>query len=156
MFTSALSISYNELNEYFDIEFDATTKNPVFNKQVATLTDKIVEQITPSRKEELERLLNVMVDEGLSLSELSSQIEDLYGTLDSTSGSRALRIARTEASKTWDTATIQSYKELDVKVVDVVGCDDEVPDCNKKNVPIEEASKLTFHPNHTGTIVPRS
>jgi len=156
MFTSALSISYNELNEYFDIEFDATTKNPVFNKQVATLTDKIVEQITPSRKEELERLLNVMVDEGLSLSELSSQIEDLYGTLDSTSGSRAMRIARTEASKTWDTATIQSYKELDVKVVDVVGCDDEVPDCNKKNVPIEEASQLTFHPNHTGTIVPRS
>jgi len=156
MFTSALTLSYNDLNEYFDIDFDATTKNPVFNKQVGTLTDKIVEQITHTRKEELERLLNVMVDEGLSLSELSGKIEDLYGTLDSTSGSRAMRIARTEASKTWDTASIESYKELEVKVVDVVGCEDEEPDCNKKNVPIEEASKLSFHPNHTGTIVPRS
>jgi HK97 family phage portal protein len=154
MFTSALTLSYNDLNEYFDLDFDASTKNPIFNNQVATLTDELASTITASRKREIERLLNNMAEEGLSLTDLKNNIEDLYGTLDSTSGSRAMRIARTEASRTWDKATFQSYKQLDVQFIDVVDCEDSEPDCNKKNVPMSEVEALKFHPNHTGVIVP--
>lgn len=77
---------------------------------------------------------------------------------------RVNTILRTEIGRAADEATLSAYKDSNVvSHVSVVGCQAiengiptyaGVPTCNIKNVPIADARRLKFHPNHTGMIVP--
>ena len=78
---------------------------------------------------------------------------------------RAMTIARTELGQGADEATLLVMQQSGVVThVSVIGCDtidsppaphfDGMPTCNIRNVPIEREAELTFHPNHTGSIVP--
>ena len=77
---------------------------------------------------------------------------------------RVNTILRTEFGRAADEAVMSAYRDSKrVSHVSVVGCQAiepniptfaGVPTCNIQNVPIGQARRLVFHPNHTGIIVP--
>jgi len=77
---------------------------------------------------------------------------------------RVPTISRTEAGRAADIGRIEALQQSGVVThVSVVGCCcieatsptyRGIPTCNIQNVPIEDASQLTFHPNHQGMIIP--
>jgi hypothetical protein len=78
------------------------------------------------------------------------------GTIDSSGRlhDRAECISRTEMSRAYDRAGSKALRDLNVaKSYMVIGCEDDVPDCNATDILPEELDSLEFHPNHTGTIV---
>ena len=78
------------------------------------------------------------------------------GTIDSSGGihDRAECISRTELSRAYDRAGSKALRDLNVaKTYMVIGCEDDVPDCNATDILPEELDSIEFHPNHTGTIV---
>lgn len=95
----------------------------------------------------------------------------LYGTisalkdnLSKIATNRVTTILRTEIGRAADEAVLSAYADSKaVSHISVVGCQaiepniptySGVPTCNIKNVPINAARRLKFHPNHTGIIVP--
>jgi HK97 family phage portal protein len=154
MFTSALSISINEVNSIMGTDVSASTQSRAFNLVVEKLSIRYATETMNSRYDELRKLFDDFNSEGLPVSELAGELTDYFGELKGENAWKATRIARTESSHTWDQASVHAYKDIGVSVVDVIGCEDEEGDCNKQNVPISEADGLTFHPNHTGTITP--
>ena len=73
-------------------------------------------------------------------------------------------ISRTEVRRVSDVAAVSAYADSKVvSHISVVGCMAiepncptyaGVPTCNIQNVPVKDALKLVFHPNHTGIMVP--
>lgn len=153
-FTSAVSISLNELNTILGSDIDATTKNRFFRLVVEKLSVKYATDTMNSRHDELRSLFEKFNEEGRPVAELAGEITGYFDELNGKDAWKATRIARTEASNVWDQACAKAYEEIGVAVVDVIGCDDTVGDCNRQNIPIAEIEGLSFHPNHTGTIVP--
>ena len=80
--------------------------------------------------------------------------------------SRVATISRTESTTIVNSAASSCLVESGrVLTVQVVGCEaiepnipeyNGVPTCNITGVPVEDADKLEFHPNHTGYIVPET
>jgi hypothetical protein len=76
--------------------------------------------------------------------------------------SRAELIARTESSRAMDQVLGQTYKDLNVKTVNIIGCEDniimpgETYGCNSVNIPVEVLDAIKFHPNHKGAPVPNA
>lgn len=77
---------------------------------------------------------------------------------------RAYTIARTELANAYTKGSIEALRQSpNLTHISVVGCSgtddsshtfDGRHTCNIKMVPIERAGELTWHPNHTGTVVP--
>ena len=100
------------------------------------------------------------VTEGLSVADqLEEQGQNLLT-------SRVATISRTESTTIVNSAASSCLVESGrVLTVQVVGCEaiepnipeyNGVPTCNITGVPVEDADKLEFHPNHTGYIVPET
>lgn len=121
---------------------------------------KEVTNINETTRKNLSRIIRKGIDDGESPFAL---METVRNKLPQIATNRVPTIVRTEMGRAVDRATIRSFKEGgEVTHVSVIGCQaiekgiptfDGVPTCNIKNVPIEFASSLRFHPNHTGAIV---
>lgn len=110
-----------------------------------------------------------------ALQEGQSAIETartLKRTIPEVSDARAMTVARTELSRAYNQGAIAAMKATPgLTHISVIGCQSREKErwnqasyqqfmyrgestCNIQHVPIEDAEKLNFHPNHTGTIVP--
>lgn len=75
---------------------------------------------------------------------------------------RAELIARTESSRAMDQVLAQTYRDLNVKTVNIIGCEDniimpgETYGCNSVNIPVAVLEAIKFHPNHKGAPVPNA
>ncbi len=121
---------------------------------------KDVTGINETTRKNLARIIRRGIDEGESP---FAMMETVRKKLPQIATNRVPTIVRTEMGRAVDRATIRSFKEGgEVTHVSVIGCQaiekgiptfNGVPTCNIKNVPIEFANSLRFHPNHTGAIV---
>ena len=119
----------------------------VANQAPAETGDEVDTLITP-------------VTQGLSV---ATQLEERGQNLLT---SRVATISRTESTTIVNSAASSCLVESGrVLTVQVVGCEaiepnipeyNGVPTCNITGVPVEDADKLEFHPNHTGYIVPET
>lgn len=132
------------------------------------LADKITD-ISERTRGQFRRILTEAVDEKLSV---ASTVRRLRKEMPKLNGQRALTIARTELTNAWHQGAIQSFKESEtITEVSVIGCESREEDrweqpsyqqfmyrgestCNIQDVPIKDADKLVWHPNHTGTLIP--
>lgn len=131
--------------------------NPTFKATVDRLAQHVT-NVTETTRAALEQTVSDAVLRGDSPTELAGQIREQFTDF---SRERSQLIARTESSRALDQANVNVYQQLGVKVVDVIGCEDSVIvpgqrwGCNSQGVPAGEASRIIFHPNHKGAIVPR-
>lgn len=155
-FTSAVTLAITDVNKSVGSDVDPSFSNPKVKLVVEKLNRRYADLTINSRREEIRALLQTSIDEGMSISELKSSLQEYFKTLNGRDAWRAQRIARTEASYAWDQAAEIGYRDIGVTTVDVIGCEDahEPWDCNKSGFSISEVPNLNFHPNHTGTVVP--
>lgn len=153
-FTSAVTISLNDISEMFDITIDSSTKNRDVRLVVESLGKTYATETMNSRYDEIKKIISTTMEENKPHSEIAIKLKEYFSELRGENAWKATRIARTEAFYCWDQAAMLSYKELGVNTLDVVGCLDDHGNCNRRGIPIAEGSSLRFHPNHTGSIVP--
>ena len=155
-FTSASVLALKDFNSFFGGDIDATFGNHKLRLVVEKLSTRYADLTINTRRNELRRILETGVSQGLGISEIKSNIQGHFQTLSGKDGFRATRIARTEASYAWDQAARIGYEEIGVRQIDVVGCEDaHAPwDCNQCCFPLGKIDSLNLHPNHTGTVVP--
>ena len=170
--TSAVQRAVADINKLSGNNINTETSNPVVKATIDRLGQDLKGfknnsgtwvSINGSTKKDVARIITKGVDNNLSINEISDNISNKF---DQYSGYRARRIARTESRAAWDASAYDSYKELDVETVDVVGCDftsveasygtqDEIyGDCGKTGISITGMLSLDFHPNHIGVIAP--
>lgn len=153
-FSSAVAIGVNDVNELFGTSVDSSTRNPRVRLVVEKLVKNYADRTLNSRRDELRTIIQNWRSEGQPISELSGRIKEHFETLTGSEAWRATRIARTEASLAWDQSAVMSYDELGVTAYDIVGCEDDIGDCNATGIQRDEVDGLDLHPNHTGTLVP--
>jgi len=136
-----------------------------FEQRLRQLAAK-VSRVSEGTRAGLEATIRQGMDLGLGPTAIAEgapalQYPGIRGTFDEFSRSRAQLIARTESSRLLDQANTETYRQLKVKVCDVIGCEDAVImpgqkyGCNSTNIPLADAEAIEFHPNHKGAIVPR-
>lgn len=115
--------------------------------------------------ETTQRRLALVIERGLANGDpvnlVARAIRDRFPSI---MGYRIPTIARTEMGRAVDLGSSLAMQNSGVVLaVDVVGCQaiepniptyNGVPTCNITKVPVRDASKLEFHINHTGCIVP--
>lgn len=125
------------------------------NKRV----DMAVQRITATTNKQIFKAIADANAEGLDAKGIAKRVKELLPTFNA----RAKVAAVTEIGNAWDTGSTEAFKLGGVTHIDVVGCQQREPNwtwhgkptCNIKNVPLQAVHELVFHPNHTGTIVPR-
>jgi hypothetical protein len=96
----------------------------------------------------------------------------VYQRMEGFSRNRALTIGRTESMNAWNEGSVAALQQSETLThVSVIGCESREQEalgrpsyqqfmyrgestCNIEDVPIADADKLNFHPNHTGVVVP--
>jgi HK97 family phage portal protein len=161
--TSIIVTGLKDFNDILDAGIDTTFKNKKIKLTVEKLGIKYANETIDSRRKELKAIISKAVEEGVPISETKGRIHDYFGTLNATDrkqGWRTDRIARTEVSTAYDQAAKISYEELDVKKVQVIGCEKQWEgwDCDtdgtRGEYSVGDMDGLSFHPNHAGSIVP--
>lgn len=119
-----------------------------------------ITRVSGSVRSTVGRTITRAVEEGLSITEVASQVRAVS---DRFAGHRSLTIARTELNRAYTNgAIIQFQGSESVTHVSVIGCQEREPTsptyrglstCNIKNVPVQDAHTLEWHINHTGTLV---
>ena len=150
-----------------------TAHKPIANnaelaKRALRIGDKIT-NVSERTRNAMIKLLDQAVEEKLSVRDTMLRIK---AQIPKINDQRALTIARTEITNAWSQGAIQSFKESStVTEVSVIGCESREEEawnrpsyqqfmyrgestCNIADVPVAEAEKLQWHPNHTGTIIP--
>ncbi|MFW9821386.1 MAG: phage portal protein [Candidatus Thorarchaeota archaeon] len=160
--TSGIQKGIQDINE---ITLSAVNHN-LSNPYVVAAVRRLVKRATGFRDKggrnisindatwkDMVRIFEKGIRENLNVVDLSDLISRKFENYE---GYRARRIARTESRAAWDAGAEVAYKEIDVKNIDVIGCENfEIDsDCGAQNRPIIEMSTLSFHPNHLGVIVP--
>jgi HK97 family phage portal protein len=157
MYRQGMKETVLTLNETLGSEVKINN-NPAFEMKISKMSKEFVDQQLNTRRKELESIIRESIDDGVGVSEITARMKDAFSPY--VEGWKLDRIARTESSFMYDQAAKESYKELGVSQVQVVGCMDahEGYDCDtdgsRGTYPIERMDSLNFHPNHTGTIVP--
>jgi HK97 family phage portal protein len=154
-FTSGVTVAINNNNKILGGKVDSSFKNPKIRLVVDKLGTKYADLTIETRKNEVLNIIKQGFEDGLANSEIKGLLQDNFDSLTGPDSWKAWRIARTEASNAYDQGSLMVYEDVGVKFVDVVGCEDTVTDCNKTDIPMNEAWALEFHPNHTGDIVPQ-
>lgn len=142
--------------------------NDGLNRRALKIGEKIT-NVSERTRGTFVRVLDQAVEEKLSVADT---VRRITAALPKVNDSRALTIARTELTNAWAQGAIQSFKESStVTEVSVIGCESREEErwkqpsyqqylyrgestCNIADVPIVDAEKLVWHPNHTGTIIP--
>lgn len=143
-----------------NIEDDA----PPIQQARARLATRVT-RVNDTTRRNLDEEIRLGLDRGYSLDQIVSGVEDddykgVRGVFKEATKFRAEMIARTESSAAFDQAAVAAYREVDIQMLDVIGCEDNeiVPGqtygCNSRGVPASEAPMVEFHPNHTGVFVP--
>lgn len=153
-FRSTVVLAIADVNELLDTEVDSSSKNKRLNLVVEKLSSNYASTTLDSRRDEIRELLSKAQEEGVPISEIRGRFQDYFSELTGEGSWKALRIARTESGYAWDQAGLMGYDELGIDKFDVIGCEDNVGDCNAVGLSREEADNLNTHPNHTGTLVP--
>jgi hypothetical protein len=120
-----------------------------------------VTQITGTTRARLAKEIQRAIDDRLTIVETVRRLRDKFPQI---ATNRIPTIARTEIGRAADRATIETMRSGGtITHCSVVGCQAieansptyrGIPTCNIQDVPMNDAMTLTFHPNHTGTIVP--
>lgn len=140
--------------------------SPLFEQKIDRLAQAVTD-VTSVTRDKINDVIQQGIREGRSVAELARGSADgtypgIEGTFNEMTPWRSQLIARTESSRAMDQAATQVYKGLGVTMVDVIGCEDDIImqgqkyGCNSQNIPIAEAEKIKFHPNHKGAIVPQT
>lgn len=156
VFTSGVILAIQFNNEKLGSTVDETFQNIEIRLVVEKLNTRYADSTIDTRRDEVRSILQKGLDEGLSISNIKSELQVYFDTLTGDQAWRAQRIARTEASFIWDQGSYLSYKQLGVTTVDMVGCTDthEPYDCNKRGLPLSAMLDANVHANHIGTFVP--
>jgi hypothetical protein len=137
---------------------------PGFDKVLRRLAGKVT-HVNETTKLAVEAVIRQGLDLGLAPTVIANGAPDLdyegiVGAFRQFPQHRAQLIARTESARALDSANVEVYRGLGVKTCDVIGCEDNeiMPGqrwgCLSKDIPIQEAGKIEFHPNHKGAVVP--
>jgi hypothetical protein len=159
-FTSGVAIGIATSNDLLKTNIDSSFKNEKVRLVVEALSKRYADDVIETQREALRTIVTNAVDSGQGVSDVKFAIHKQLDAYAGASQWKAQRIARTEASYSYDQASLLSYKELGVTSYDVIGCeDDTIVDgqawgCNSVNIPESEIDSVVFHPNHTGAIVP--
>lgn len=165
MHTSGVQRSVMDINIITGASVPVTISSPFIKNAIGRLSKQILEggnvdgknkyqkPINEITRQKLENILLKSIEQGGSIQELQSNIEN---TFDQFKGYRAVRIARTESRRAWDAGAELSYRSLGVEKVDVVNCTEFEDDyhCGRQGVLMSEVASLSFHPNHKGTLAP--
>lgn len=146
--------------------------NTAFNAGLQLRARDIAQRVTRIRettRKRLQRVIKSSIEEGLSMLDTAARIRNVMPRINA---NRAMTIARTETQNAWTQGALQSFKENPfITHVSIIGCESREVDrwgtpsyepflyrgestCNIQDVPMHDADKLNFHPNHTGTMVP--
>ena len=145
--------------------------SPTFDGPIQRLASKVT-HVSETTRTKLREVLDDGIRRGLSPTAIADGAIDqgyfgIRGVFDAHwkhgrfAQHRSQLIARTESARAMDQSNVAAYKGLGVQVCDVIGCEDssiwpgQKYGCNSQNIPIDEANKIQFHPNHTGMVVPR-
>lgn len=159
-FTSAITISATDMNDVLGTSIDTSFKNANIKLLVDRLSTKYADVTIQTRKDELKKIIDEALDDGVGVSETQARIRDHFKTLNGEDAWRADRIARAETRNAYDSMSKIAYQDIGVRHVRVIGCMDPGPpwDCDdngqRAKHPVEMADALNFKPNHTGTVVP--
>lgn len=120
---------------------------------VLTAFEMQLDFISQTTSTGISEMVKTMQDDNAGISEITRAIISKY---EDYGAERAETIARTVGRACWDAAAIPAYQGLGVAAVDVYGCVafEADSDCGAENVPIDQIANLSFHPNHTGSLVP--
>lgn len=138
------------------------------SKNVTRQSRKIAERITKisdTTRKKIVRIVTNSIENGDSIVETANKLEAAGNEIFS---SRAMTIARTELSNAWAIGAADTFKTSEtITHLSVIGCEKRETDnqwqykgqstCNFPDLPITELDafmEISFHPNHTGTIVP--
>lgn len=122
---------------------------------------KSLESITQTTNDRMSSAVENAISSGMSM---AAVVALLKAKMTSIVSNRVNTILRTEMGKAADEAATSAYSDSKaVSHVSVVGCQAieagiptyaGIPTCNIQNVPVAQSRRLSFHPNHTGIIVP--
>ena len=129
--------------------------DPIFEDLTNNFYSKYSKNIYETLSKKILKKVYRGIEDGKTIPEINSDIfDDVSGKINKSVST----IARTEAFRYHDAISERSFKLLDVKKVDVVGCFSEVlhdgTDCGRTGIPLSEVSNLSFHPNHVGSLAP--
>lgn len=137
---------------------------PALESAVRVRSNQLARQvkgIADTTRQRLASALAKCFNEGKNIDDTFAYLRKTFPRMNR---NRVMTIARTEMGRAADIAQTAAYEQSGVVTyVSVVGCQaiergiptyNGIPTCNIKYVPIYDAHKLHFHPNHTGTIVP--
>lgn len=128
-----------------------------------------ITQINETTRHNVRRLLQQAIERSDTVKEVA---DALRGRMRTWAENRVRTVARTETMLAWNEATAKSMQASSVVThVSVIGCESREEErwgspsyqqfmyegestCNIRDVPVEDADKLRFHPNHTGCMVP--
>ncbi len=142
------------------------TSLPVSTEQtvlpaIANQLAQNVRNINATTRGQLQEIITQAVQKGSTVRDTMKRITDEMGPK---LEARAATIARTELNQAFTKGSIQTFlASPTVTHVSVIGCLHRNDSnnywhgqhtCNIKMVPKQNANELTFHPNHTGTMVP--
>lgn len=164
---SVIGQAYNKVSILLGHPNDITA-NPTIARQAREIAQKIT-NINDTTKQLFEKTILASINEGDTVVETAKKLRE---TLPQFERTRINTIARTETTNAWTQGSIAAFKESETLThVSVIGCESREEDrwdspsyqqfmyngqstCNIEDVPIGDADKLNFHPNHTGTVVP--
>lgn len=135
----------------------------------STLLAQRITNISDATRDRLRELLEQAIAKSQTVSEVADK---LRSTMTDWAEHRVRTVARTETMLAWNEATARAMQASGaVTHVSVIGCESREEDrwkhpsfqqftyrgegtCNIRDVPVEDAARLRFHPNHTGVMVP--
>jgi HK97 family phage portal protein len=157
LFTSAIAISLNGLNEFYGS--NVSTEYSRIKLVVEKLSTQYVSNTLNKRKEDVRTIIETALN-GSGPAEIKNSIQEAFGKeFTGANAWKAQRIARTESNNAHNQASKEVFSSLGVQVVDVVGCEDDIImpgeqyGCNSVNIPVDVMDSITFHPNHIGSFV---
>ncbi len=156
---SVMGRGYSVTNELLAQEGEVAA-NQRLAREARDIAQRIV-GISDTTREQFGREIQRAIDEGLTVTETADRLVERFPDM---AQSRINTIARTELNNAYAKGSVASMQESGVVThVSVIGCQAREPGspqyrgestCNIQDVPIADADKLEFHPNHTGSIVP--
>jgi hypothetical protein len=144
------------------------------NARIAHQSQGIAQKITSindTTRQTFQRAIMDSIEANETVTETAARLRELLPQFER---GRINTISRTETSRAWTQGSVQAFQQSDTLThVSVIGCESREEDrwnspsfqqfmyngqgtCNIQMVPVVDADKLNFHPNHTGTVVPAS
>lgn len=158
--TSMISQAYTRIGSLMGVAGQSTTMQQI----VPRISQQIAQNLTNVNTITRERIRSTVSQsllDGDTPRVLAGKIE---ATIESMSKYRSATIARTELTNAFNRGSILAFKQCETLThISVIGCEARNDSdnyyhgehtCNIQDVPIEDAETLTFHPNHTGCMVP--